>query len=172
MAARSTTVIFANNTNHLIRKVSEDLSHGEWSNEPPNDIPPGAQVVWGSESNGFATGTEGWVRYRVTPNNTDLDLVPDPFPDSETIYVYWDNPFVGSNSYNTSALSPYIVTQQGDGSGDNATVTFSLAGAYGPDTCIQGYVWRDAFSGDHVCVLPETRTQAAQDNSQAANRRA
>ena len=44
-------------------------------------------------------------------------------------------------------------------------------GAYGADTCIQGYVWREAFNGDHVCVTPQTRSQAAYDNSQAAKRR-
>ena len=40
-----------------------------------------------------------------------------------------------------------------------------------PDTCLQGYVWREAVPGDHVCVTPETRTQAAQDNSLATSRR-
>ncbi len=166
MAARSTTVIFVNNTNRGLRKVSEGLPHGEWTNEPPNDILAHSQVVWGSESSGVFTGTEGWVRYR----NSDVN-VPDPFPDSETVYVHWDNPYVGGNSYNTSALAPYIIEQQGDGSGDNATVTFSLAGASGPDTCIQGYVWRGASPNDHVCVLPETCDQAAYDNSQASVRR-
>jgi hypothetical protein len=43
---------------------------------------------------------------------------------------------------------------------------------YGPDTCLQGYVWREAFPGDHVCVTPATRSQAAYDNSQADSRRA
>jgi hypothetical protein len=38
------------------------------------------------------------------------------------------------------------------------------------DTCIQGYVWREAFPSDHVCVTPETREQAAYDNSQASDR--
>lgn len=42
---------------------------------------------------------------------------------------------------------------------------------YGPDTCRQGYVWRDAFNGDHVCVTPQSRTQAAQDNQLAPSRR-
>ncbi len=42
---------------------------------------------------------------------------------------------------------------------------------YGPDTCKQGYVWREASSTDHVCVTPDIRTQAANDNRQAANRR-
>lgn len=42
---------------------------------------------------------------------------------------------------------------------------------YGPDTCRQGYVWREAVPNDHVCVTPQTRSQAAIDNSQASNRR-
>ena len=42
---------------------------------------------------------------------------------------------------------------------------------YGLDTCLGGYVWRQAYdSSDHVCVTPETRDQAAYDNSQAASR--
>jgi hypothetical protein len=27
-------------------------------------------------------------------------------------------------------------------------------GAYGPLSCKQGYVWRDAFDGDGICVTP------------------
>ena len=42
---------------------------------------------------------------------------------------------------------------------------------YGPFTCIQGYVWREAVPNDLVCVTPETRSQAAYDNSQASVRR-
>jgi hypothetical protein len=39
-----------------------------------------------------------------------------------------------------------------------------------PD-CIQGYVWREAIPGDHVCVTPEVRDQAAEDNRLADSRR-
>lgn len=39
-----------------------------------------------------------------------------------------------------------------------------------PDTCRVGYVWREAFDGDLVCVTPRVREQAAEDNSQAASR--
>lgn len=44
------------------------------------------------------------------------------------------------------------------------------AQAYGPDTCKQGYVWREATPEDHVCVVPETRAQARRDNAQARYR--
>lgn len=40
-----------------------------------------------------------------------------------------------------------------------------------PDTCIEGYVWREAYPDDHVCVTPATREQAAADNRLATTRR-
>lgn len=39
-----------------------------------------------------------------------------------------------------------------------------------PDTCIAGYVWREAFTGDHVCVTPDQRTLVAEDNAAAPTR--
>lgn len=44
------------------------------------------------------------------------------------------------------------------------------AGEFGPDTCRQGWVWREAVPGDHVCVSPQTRSQAWADNGQAGSR--
>ena len=40
-----------------------------------------------------------------------------------------------------------------------------------PNTCVTGYVWREAFPGDLVCVTPETRAKTAEDNSLADARR-
>ncbi|MGV0652986.1 hypothetical protein ABQE48_03780 [Mycolicibacterium thermoresistibile] len=42
---------------------------------------------------------------------------------------------------------------------------------YGPDTCIQGFVWREARPGDTVCVTPAVRTRTAQENANAAQNR-
>jgi hypothetical protein len=47
-------------------------------------------------------------------------------------------------------------------------VTLAMAQS---DACRQGYVWRDAFQGDHVCVTTKARTQARNDNSKATARR-
>src|SRR4051794_242291 len=41
---------------------------------------------------------------------------------------------------------------------------------FGPDTCLNGFVWREAVPNDHVCVTPGVRTQAANDNAFAASR--
>jgi hypothetical protein len=38
------------------------------------------------------------------------------------------------------------------------------------DRCVQGYVWREAFPGDHVCVNVGSREQAARDNREASTR--
>lgn len=57
--------------------------------------------------------------------------------------------------------------------GTAALASPAVAGAadYGPNTCLNGFVWREAYSGDVVCVTPATRTRAAQDNAAAASRR-
>jgi len=40
-----------------------------------------------------------------------------------------------------------------------------------PDVpCLIGYVWRQAYNGDYVCVTPATRAQAAADDAAADSR--
>jgi hypothetical protein len=41
---------------------------------------------------------------------------------------------------------------------------------YGPDTCRDGFVWRSAFDGDHVCVTSVQRDEASRENATAAGR--
>ena len=40
-------------------------------------------------------------------------------------------------------------------------------GAYGPLTCKPGYVWREAFVGDGVCVTPDRRQETLNENGAA-----
>jgi hypothetical protein len=42
---------------------------------------------------------------------------------------------------------------------------------YGEDQCLPGYVWRDAFPGDRVCVPGQSRAQAASDNALDVSRK-
>jgi hypothetical protein len=42
---------------------------------------------------------------------------------------------------------------------------------YGPDTCVEGLVWREARPGDNVCVRPTDRDRTASENATAADRR-
>jgi hypothetical protein len=41
---------------------------------------------------------------------------------------------------------------------------------HGWDTCVDGYVWRQASASDHVCVVPRSRDDARRDNALAASR--
>ncbi len=67
MAARSTDVVFHNQTDFALVKVEDGLDHGIWTDpwQPPGVIGPHADGEWRSESDGVLTGTEGHVRYRV-----------------------------------------------------------------------------------------------------------
>lgn len=40
-------------------------------------------------------------------------------------------------------------------------------GAYGPQSCKSGFVWREAFDGDAVCVTPARRQATWQQNANA-----
>jgi hypothetical protein len=44
--------------------------------------------------------------------------------------------------------------------------------SFGTETCKRGFVWREAYAGDRVCVPVASRTRAADDNRHAAERRA
>ena len=59
---------------------------------------------------------------------------------------------------------------------DNAAAASRVdpGGAYGPDSCKDGFgwVWRDAGPSDHVCVTGAVRAQAAADNAAAEARKA
>lgn len=51
------------------------------------------------------------------------------------------------------------------------TLPAQAVGDYGPQTCLEGFVWREAVADDRVCVTGAVRAQAADDNRQASARR-
>ncbi|MFD8598334.1 aegerolysin family protein [Kitasatospora sp. NPDC059646] len=121
-AARSTTVKLNNWTGCTLTRENWWLSHGIWTYEPPVHIYDGQQGSWASESNGFATGTEGYARFYA-------DNCANPLLNSRIIQVHWNNPYVGSNSYDSSGTDlKFYVPQPAGGSGNNATAEFSAWG--------------------------------------------
>ncbi len=50
-------------------------------------------------------------------------------------------------------------------------ISRQIKNVYGPNTCKQGYVWREADDSDYVCVSPATRAHTQQDNAQTSARR-
>ena len=87
-----------------------------------------------------------------------LSLNPEPLATSSKASTDWSL----LPDLNTGSTRSYRDAEK-------STETYAAL-AYGPDTCRQGYVWREAFPGDHVCVPPKSRAQAADDNSHARSR--
>lgn len=94
-AFRSTKITLVNRSPFYLVKMGEDVCHGIWmtGKEPPTVIGPGKVVLWGSESEGAGTGTEGAVQYRICGEfegygRQDLGL---------SFKIHWSNPALGSN---------------------------------------------------------------------------
>jgi hypothetical protein len=113
-------------------------------------------VMTGSDTGDFVPGQD-CVGASLDPSQTcDLKVTFQPTaagPRQATLVIHQNLPWPDRGT---------TITLTGTGSGDTPSPT---------DTCLQGYVWREAFPDDHVCVTPETRAQAAQDDSLAASRR-
>jgi hypothetical protein len=88
MAARAFRFELENSSGFSLTKTFDHLCHGDWtpSLRPPDKIESKQTVVWRSESNGIGTGTEAYVKYNI-------DSVGD------TVYIYWDNPFLIGNTH-------------------------------------------------------------------------
>ncbi len=117
-SARSTDVTLVNQTGCELRRADYGLQHGEWwdfpNHIPPDYILPGQQATWVSESNGIATGTEGWVRF----STSECDLR------HKNVVVHWSNPYIGANSYDYDGTDPAFRVPHTGGGGNNALVTF------------------------------------------------
>lgn len=87
MPARSVIDFVLNTTDTALNLVmqSQRLDHGERSpgGMLPTTIPPGGSGHFGSESDGFLTGTQGSVSDSVSNE-----------PDDHPANFYWDNPFM------------------------------------------------------------------------------
>ncbi len=190
-AARNVSITVINNLRDTELHLMESyLDHGVWNVPPPQVIglPNGKAGInvgaWSSQSDGFATGTHGWVRYAPFCNGKIVDA---PLGDSNDIYLEWGNPCLGSDTYKCSAANPYVVTMIGasisTNTGDDDSLTFELT-ELETDTDVQGSVAQSdkptylpgnelrngsgSSKGDLVCVTPEQRQQTAGENAASA----
>jgi hypothetical protein len=117
-AARSVHVVIKNNSPHALHNAHWELKHGIVTMKPPGRINPGGVGEMFAESNGVATGTEGFVRYQVEGVNGNAQF-------------NWDNPFAGSNSAGGSGPRGYAVELVGD-KGNRTLVFYSFHDANRP----------------------------------------
>ncbi|KAE8355732.1 hypothetical protein BDV28DRAFT_145917 [Aspergillus coremiiformis] len=116
--ARSVQVFLINTTNMDLNHRSTTLDQGRVTTNqtPPDIIPAGQTKHFQLESQGFRTGVEGTVSYRID-GTTNL-------------VIYMDNPYMGLNSYKVYPDGPnadqYDVTK-GNGDGANAELIVILS---------------------------------------------
>jgi hypothetical protein len=125
MAARSCDITVINWSAHTLTRKDMQLSHGEFSHNG-KDVPPehiaavhldgdGNAVPgtahWASESDGFATGTEGTCKYTSSKG--------------EAFAAPWNDPFVGGNDLNVS-VPKGLRAEFGAISGNQMAVTITI----------------------------------------------
>ncbi|MBN3893817.1 MAG: hypothetical protein HWQ41_00465 [Nostoc sp. NOS(2021)] len=128
MAARSFNITIDNLTGLTWERTDLGLEHGQWSNNgasvPPEQIPAEQQgifpiatpVSFGNESDGFATGAQGYVDYQAISNGQTYNF-----------HLDWDNPYIGSNSFNANTNSSLLQTPIIGGiGGNNANLTVEI----------------------------------------------
>ncbi|MFX0573313.1 hypothetical protein [Nocardia nepalensis] len=116
MAQRSYWIKAYNLTGQELTQKSKELDHGIWSDNgqdtPPDVFKSAAKAEWGSESDGFATGTEGNVIFSLNGGGGQFE-------------IYWDNPYVGSDQTWVTAPKGYTYVKD-DSGGNNATLKVTL----------------------------------------------
>ncbi|MGW7445162.1 aegerolysin family protein [Kitasatospora sp. NPDC054795] len=122
-AARSTQVAVVNWTGCELRLQNAWLDHGIWSSglAPDAVVRDGNTGRWQSESNGFLTGTEGHVIY-------DAENCGNPGLNGKRVQLHWNNPYAGSNGYDSAGSDPMFRFAQSGGSGNNAAVYWTITG--------------------------------------------
>jgi len=126
-SARTTEVVIENRTDQPLVGDSITVNHGEITKQPPKTIAPGQTGRLVADSNGIATGNEGTVRYKL-PGGAGIAL------------FHWDNPFTGTNSFDSSAPSGYA-TDHTIGHANHTVVFFFVrAVSQSPTTCNGAWV--------------------------------
>jgi hypothetical protein len=126
VAARSVKITVENWTGRTWTKQALSLPGGIWMNNgglvPPDVLPkvslspdgdpvPGV-TEFGSESEGFMTGTEGSVTYVNEQGGSLL--------------IGWNNPYIGGNGFGAQAPEGFVASLGVTTPGDNADITVSL----------------------------------------------
>ncbi|KAF4951374.1 hypothetical protein FGADI_7572 [Fusarium gaditjirri] len=110
MPARSTSITIENRTSHDFHDGFGSLVHGEWNQNVPAAIPKGQSADMGAESDGIMSGDEGWVHFKS---------------DAGDLKFHFDNPYIGSNSYDTTGPDRFNITSSG-GDGDECHITWTV----------------------------------------------
>lgn len=118
MAARSIHIKLHNRTNFNLLRTETSVDSGIAKGYAPAFIEANSTVEFGSESNGFMTGTEGWVKFVIQE------------PKMIKIYFHWSNPYLSDanplgqhyNRFTEQIGDGYSISHTGDEHSHNMIV--------------------------------------------------
>lgn len=119
-AERSCDITFVNSSDVALTYDSLDLRGGIWSPRflrPPPRIEPHTTVTWGTESDGFLTGTEAVMYYRIE--------LPGGFHGGY-IMLWWNIPWEGSRKYDQQSPPAYKWALTGELNNKNAVIQWEF----------------------------------------------
>jgi hypothetical protein len=133
---RSVECKVENQSEHELRLVHQELEWGSFDAEPPPVIPSGGTGAWRSSTDGFMTGTEGFVRFEVGSTGAQFE-------------VYWNNPFIGENEFtqSCSGLATYVPVEPSGTSPESGDL-LDAAGLQGDDDVVVTYVLRTSEASE------------------------
>jgi hypothetical protein len=109
----SIAVSVVNRTERKLIRIDAVKSWGVFALAPPGSIEPGASAQFRIESNGFMTGADGYVTYQLQ----GVDGV---------VKLLFQAPFWGSNHFDGSAPSSFVVDHEGQVGGKHPSVSFTV----------------------------------------------
>ncbi|EGG15719.1 hypothetical protein DFA_10561 [Cavenderia fasciculata] len=101
-----------NNSDSGASKDNYSLEHGNWYELPPEGIPPGATIEFGTAASGICTGTNGSVNYYSNGLKGDIKLT-------------FNNPFIGENTFSSHCPPQYTIEKHAI-PGTTSTVVFVI----------------------------------------------
>lgn len=126
MPHRSCQATLVNNTEFSLAYDSwrSDLSGGAWLTtalKPPIVIGPGESATFGSESDGFLTGTECRIFYQIV-------LPPGSPRTPGSVMLWWDVPWGPAPNYDQSCPSDWRLARTGTPPADphHLVITWNL----------------------------------------------
>ncbi|GAM29053.1 hypothetical protein SAMD00019534_122290 [Acytostelium subglobosum LB1] len=97
-ATRGQFVSITNKTPRLLIRRDYVLDHGSWAEIPPEGIPPGATIEFGTAS-GLCAGTDGSIFYYSNGLKGDFKMS-------------FNNPFIGENTFSYHCPPNFVIEKQ------------------------------------------------------------
>lgn len=156
-------------------RINPQLSFEEfWQGEKGVLARNGDRKFSSFKKNVYVTTTGQEITFVMAPDSRVLTIANGPVPvQSTTDFATGTILQSGGTSGLVTITNPFNGMQMTLDDRDplNPVQTAGAVSGYAPDTCLIGFVWREATQADHVCVTVNRRAKTQAENALADERR-